>query len=153
MTVMDQVFWLQPYCLSLNSLDELRTLSDLPQIFIWDQERFENLGIGEKRQAFIYQVLQAFEDVTVLEGSTLEVLRMLRKQPVDCLDFRKSKLFSVWPQNGQLGVELPEEFGIEWIVTPEMIAFDQPIPFGYFKYWKQAQAQLGLMDRKKRAHK
>ena len=143
MTFPSKFAWLQPWAINPEDIEKYAEQTFSDALFIWDLEQFARLGIGEKRQAFIYQYLMQLDcDVWLIEGKTSDILQRLAGAELHVLE----------PMHG-VGADFaePESVVVQRYQPKELVPFEQPIPYGYFKFWKAAEKHWQLRQ-KGRAH-
>lgn len=103
-------------------------------LFIWDEAYFEDLFFSKQRLYFIWQCLTDFQhrNLHVIKGDTNAVLEALYKHNPH------TQVFT--PVNPVLNDQCWSF--VEQLKQNQFIVFDQSIPFGFFKFWKEAKKQL-----------
>lgn len=103
-------------------------------LFIWDETLFEQGFFSKQRLYFIWQCLQDFKDreLLVIKGETHEVLMTLYKQHPDL------KIFT--PDNPSFNYDRWNF--VHKLKQNQLVIYDGKMPFGFFKFWKEAEQQL-----------
>lgn len=103
-------------------------------LFIWDEAYFESLLFSKQRLYFIWQCLADFKskNLHVIKGDTNAVLNALYKHNA------QTQVFT--PENPVFNYQRWDF--VEPLKQNQFIVFDKSIPFGFFKFWKEAQKQL-----------
>ncbi|WP_321322838.1 hypothetical protein [Thiomicrorhabdus sp.] len=103
-------------------------------LFIWDEDYFNSQFFSKQRMYFIWQCLTDFKskNMTVIKGETDAVLKQIyREQP-------NTQIFT--PENPAFNYKRWKF--VEPLKQNQFIVFDQNVPFGFFKFWKEAKKQL-----------
>ena len=103
-------------------------------LFIWDEAYFESQFFSKQRLYFIWQCLSAFKSMNlhVIKGDTDAVLKALYKANP------QTQVFT--PQNPVFNYQRWQF--VEPLKQNQFIVYDQTVPFGFFKFWKEAKKQL-----------
>ncbi|MDX1352380.1 MAG: hypothetical protein R3254_05155 [Thiomicrorhabdus sp.] len=103
-------------------------------LFIWDESYFKSQFFSKQRLYFIWQCLTDFKamNMVVIKGETDAVLKQIyREQP-------ETQIFT--PENPV--IDYQRWRFVEPLQQSQLIVFDQTVPFGFFKFWKEAKKQL-----------
>jgi hypothetical protein len=134
---MNRVFWLHDECLrqpaGLSSTDRW--------VYVWDDAYFNHQAWSLKRQVFIYETLceLAHQGCEVYQGSTLEVLMMLKQSGLDVMTQAPQD-----PVLQSLVDSIKQELA-DLVLTPPPALVDYPTqvaPKRFFQYWKKVETSL-----------
>lgn len=152
------VLWLQPDALykafAMVDKDEagLQKVTSLPggidgAIFIWDGAFFSQSNIGENRQLFLWQALEAFaqelgERLLVIQAPMQMTVTALMMQSMT-VHTHRSVLTEPLFQMVQSLQQLPfYPAQVKWVKSEHWIDYPKALPAGFFKFWKTAEKQL-----------
>lgn len=128
--------WVWLHYNQLNSAHDIfKHVADYDAVlFIWDEAYFESQFFSTQRLYFIWQCLMDFKSMNlhVIKGDTDTVLKTL---------YSKSPHIQIFtPENPTFSYRRWQF--VEPLKQNQFIVFDKSIPFGFFKFWKEAQKQL-----------
>ncbi|WP_038126695.1 hypothetical protein [Thiomicrorhabdus sp. Milos-T2] len=131
---MDTLVWLAPSQLNANHPIYQEIDGRVGTLFIWDEAYFEKMGFSIKRQYFIWQCLQDFKkrNLMVIKGETDQVLKAIYQRSPD--------IKIVTPEDRRL--DYSRWSFIDKIKQPQFLVYQGKVPFGFFKFWKQAEQTL-----------
>ena len=103
-------------------------------LFIWDEAYFESQYFSKQGLFFIWQCLADFKskNLHVIKGDTDTVLKALYKAKP------QTQVFT--PENPVFNYQRWQF--VEPLKQNQFIVFDKTVPFGFFKFWKEAEKQL-----------
>ncbi|BCN94338.1 hypothetical protein THMIRHAM_21230 [Thiomicrorhabdus immobilis] len=130
----DTLVWLTASQLNANHPVYEQIDGRVATLFIWDDEQFQKMGFSIKRQYFIWQCLQDFKkrNLMVIKGETDHVLKSIyQKTP---------KIKIITPEDKRL--DYSRWSFINRLNQPQFLVYQGKIPYGFFKFWKQAEQQL-----------
>ena len=130
----DTLIWLPPTQLNANH-SVYDTVDDrVGTLFIWDDAYFSSMGFSTKRLYFIWQCLQDFrkQNLMVIKGDTDHVLKSIYE--------RTPNIKIVTPDDKRL--DYSNWDFIKRIPQSQFFIYQGKMPFGFFKFWKQAEQTL-----------
>lgn len=145
-----RLIWLQPDALladiSVEDMDAIIVPSQVDGVvFIWDLPRLQSLGYGESRLAFLYQALQELAKIVgnkflLINGISEEVLVFLQQTPVVLQTQATATTHDL--QALTVALSAKDSVFVYWHPVKQWISYPQPLPNGFFKFWKAAEKQL-----------
>jgi len=130
----DTLIWLPPTQLNVNHAVYDTVDDRVATLFIWDDDYFKNMGFSIKRLYFIWECLQDFkkQNLMVIKGETNHVLT------------------SIYEKTPHIKIVTPDDKRLDYsnwdfikrIPQSQFFIYQGKMPFGFFKFWKQAEKTL-----------